>query len=273
MADYDIIIVGAGPAGLTAAIYALRAKKSVLLIEKAAMGGQMTFSPLIENYPGMQALSGNELADKMVEHALSLGADVELDEVTGLEDKGDFKVVKAVGGDYEAMAVIVATGTFLNGLVDRFELRYLYIVIPMEGEQASLVNVCSATSEAERAAGEEDLPLLYVSYAYPREEIQRYIAAWDKPGISFFEEYSDYGRFYTACLPLRASDGESVALLCADLSMQTLRQTVDVYTFYGVLLMVCIYLVGLAAMTLREQMTAIITQGFLDKMRRRKPEL
>ncbi len=106
----DIIIIGAGPAGLTAAIYALRAKKSVLLIEKAAMGGQMTFSPLIENYPGMLALSGNELADKMVEHALSLGADVELDEVTGIEDRGDVKVVKALGGEYEAKAVIVATG-------------------------------------------------------------------------------------------------------------------------------------------------------------------
>ncbi len=129
---------------------------------------------------------------------------------------------------------------FLNGLVDRFELRYLYIVIPMEGEQPSLVNVCSATSEAERAAGEEDLPLLYVSYAYPREEVQRYIAAWDKPDVSFFEEYSDYGRYYTACLPLRASNGETVALLCGDLSMQDLRQTVDVYTFYGMLLMVCI---------------------------------
>ncbi|MBR5411255.1 MAG: FAD-dependent oxidoreductase [Clostridia bacterium] len=118
----DLIIIGAGPAGLTAAIYALRAKKSVLLIEKAAMGGQMTFSPLIENYPGMLALSGNELADKMVDHALSLGADVELDEVTGIEDKGDYKVVKALGGEYEAKAVIVATGAKHRHLgVDREE--------------------------------------------------------------------------------------------------------------------------------------------------------
>lgn len=106
----DIIIIGAGPAGLTAAIYARRAGKDVLIIEKAAMGGQMTFSPLIENYPGMPALSGNELADKMVEHALSLGADVELDEVTGVEDLGDVKRVHALGGSYDAKAVIVATG-------------------------------------------------------------------------------------------------------------------------------------------------------------------
>ncbi len=106
----DIIIIGAGPAGLTAAIYARRAGKDVLIIEKAAMGGQMTFSPLIENYPGMPALSGNELADKMVEHALSLGADVELDEVTGVEDLGDVKRVHALGGSFDAKAVIVATG-------------------------------------------------------------------------------------------------------------------------------------------------------------------
>lgn len=106
----DIIIIGAGPAGLTAAIYARRAGKDVLIIEKAAMGGQMTFSPLIENYPGMPALSGNELADKMVEHALALGADVELDEVTGVEDLGDVKRVHALGGSYDAKAVIVATG-------------------------------------------------------------------------------------------------------------------------------------------------------------------
>ena len=106
----DIIIIGAGPAGLTAAIYARRAGKDVLIIEKAAMGGQMTFSPLIENYPGMPTLSGNELADKMVEHALSLGADVELDEVTGIEDLGDAKRVHTLGGSFDAKAVIVATG-------------------------------------------------------------------------------------------------------------------------------------------------------------------
>lgn len=106
----DTIIVGAGPAGLTAAIYLRRANKDVLLIEKAAMGGQMTLSPKIENYPGFAELSGNELADKMVEQALSLGADVELDEVTGIEDKGDRKIVKCLGGDYEAKTVIVAAG-------------------------------------------------------------------------------------------------------------------------------------------------------------------
>lgn len=107
---YDIIIIGAGPAGLTAAIYALRAKKRVLLIEKGALGGQMTYSPKIENYPGFAALSGNELADKMTEQALALGAEVEIDAVTGLADGGDIKTVTGESGVYYARAVIIAAG-------------------------------------------------------------------------------------------------------------------------------------------------------------------
>ena len=106
----DIIIIGAGPAGLTSAIYALRAGKSVLLLEKGALGGQMTFSPKIENYPGFPAVSGNELADHMTEQALALGAEIELGEVTKLELVGDVKKVTTDDGVYEAKAVIVATG-------------------------------------------------------------------------------------------------------------------------------------------------------------------
>ncbi len=106
----DIIIIGAGPAGLTAAIYALRAGKSVLLLEKGAMGGQMTFSPKIENYPGFTAVSGNELADHMTEQALALGAEIELGEVSAIETAGDVKRVVTEDGVYEAKAVIIATG-------------------------------------------------------------------------------------------------------------------------------------------------------------------
>ncbi len=106
----DIIIIGAGPAGLTAAIYALRAQKSVLILEKGAMGGQMTHSPKIENYPGFTELTGNELADKMVEQALNLGAEIELAEVTGLKTDGDVKTVVTEDGELKARAVIVATG-------------------------------------------------------------------------------------------------------------------------------------------------------------------
>ncbi|MBR5868708.1 MAG: NAD(P)/FAD-dependent oxidoreductase, partial [Clostridia bacterium] len=82
---HDLIIVGSGPAGLTAALYARRAEKSVLILEKAGFGGQMTFSPKIENYPGFPSVSGNELADVMVEQVLAQGAELELEEALSIE--------------------------------------------------------------------------------------------------------------------------------------------------------------------------------------------
>lgn len=106
----DIIIIGAGPAGLTAALYALRAGKSVLVIEKGIFGGQMTFSPKIENFPTAIEISGNELADKMVEQVLSHGAQIEMDTVVSVEDGGKTKIVHGESGNYEAKAVIIATG-------------------------------------------------------------------------------------------------------------------------------------------------------------------
>lgn len=108
---YDIIIVGAGPAGLTAAIYAGRANKSVLLLDKGAFGGQITFSPKIENYPGFESISGSELADKMVEQALALGTEVEVENVTEIRDANGIKtVVTEDGNRYEGRALILAAG-------------------------------------------------------------------------------------------------------------------------------------------------------------------
>ena len=108
---YDIIVVGAGPAGLTAAIYARRAEKSVLVIEKSTFGGQITHSPRVENYPGFASASGSEIADKMFEQALGQGAEIELDEVTGIEPiDGGYKVSTA-GGSFEAKSVIIAAGS------------------------------------------------------------------------------------------------------------------------------------------------------------------
>lgn len=106
---YDIIIVGAGPAGLTAAIYARRAGKSVLVLEKDTFGGQVTFSPKLENYPGFEAISGNELAQRMLEQAMSLGADIDMDTVLEVKD-GDPKLVIGENATYEAKAVIIAAG-------------------------------------------------------------------------------------------------------------------------------------------------------------------
>lgn len=109
---YDIVIVGSGPAGLTAAIYARRAGKSVIILEKSAFGGQITYSPKIENYPGAGAISGNELAEKMLDGALGLGADVNLETVTEikLEENGKIKRVVTEDGEYTCRAVIIATG-------------------------------------------------------------------------------------------------------------------------------------------------------------------
>ncbi len=106
---YDIIVIGGGPAGLTAALYALRANKKVLVIEKETFGGQITFSPKVENIPGFTELSGNEFAEKLVEQVLYQGADVESCEVLRVED-GEVKKVVTDSGDFLSKAVIVATG-------------------------------------------------------------------------------------------------------------------------------------------------------------------
>ena len=79
---YDIIIIGGGPAGLTAALYARRAGKTVLVIEKNTFGGQIVWSPKVENFPGFASVSGMELGDKLMTQAMSVGAELELDEVT-----------------------------------------------------------------------------------------------------------------------------------------------------------------------------------------------
>ena len=111
MKMYDIIVIGAGPAGLTAAIYALRANKSVLILEKSSFGGQMTFSPKIENYPGFLSVSGSELADSLVEQALAQGAEVELEEVEAIGINSDgSKTVRTDSGEHTAASVIIATG-------------------------------------------------------------------------------------------------------------------------------------------------------------------
>ena len=108
---YDIIIIGAGPAGLTAAIYAARAEKRVLILEKETFGGQITYSPKVDNYPGLISVSGNEIADKFLEQAMGLGVEIELCEATGVVDNGGEKIVSTTSGEYRAKAVIIATGS------------------------------------------------------------------------------------------------------------------------------------------------------------------
>ena len=106
---YDIIIIGGGPAGLTAAVYARRANKTALVIEKGSFGGQITYSPKVENIPGFASVTGNEFAEKLVEQALEQGAEIEIAEVLSVTD-GDVKTVHTDSGDFEGRAVIIATG-------------------------------------------------------------------------------------------------------------------------------------------------------------------
>ena len=116
---YDIIVVGGGPAGLTAALYARRANKTVLVIEKGAFGGQITFSPKVENIPGFNELSGNEFADKLIEQVMNQGAEIEIGEVSEIIN-GEIKTVVTDMGSYQGRAVIVAVGAKhrLLGLAD-----------------------------------------------------------------------------------------------------------------------------------------------------------
>ena len=108
---YDVIIVGGGPAGMTAALYALRNGKTALVIEKNGFGGQITHSPKVENYPGTLQMSGNEFAERMLEQIMAQGADIEMENVAALEDQGDHKTVRTEEGSaFEGRAVILATG-------------------------------------------------------------------------------------------------------------------------------------------------------------------
>ena len=111
MTVYDVIVAGGGPAGMTAALYALRNGKSVLIIEKEGFGGQITHSPRVENYPGTLSMSGNEFADKLFDQIIAQGAEFEIETVTSVECDGDLKVVRTEEGtSHTGRTVILATG-------------------------------------------------------------------------------------------------------------------------------------------------------------------
>ena len=108
---YDIAIIGGGPAGLTAAVYARRAGKSVLVLEKNTFGGQITWSPRVENFPGFASITGVELGDRFLAQAMEQGAEVELEEVTGVRRGEESMALECESGaEFHTRAVIVATG-------------------------------------------------------------------------------------------------------------------------------------------------------------------
>lgn len=107
---YDVIIIGAGPAGMTAAVYTSRGSLSTLMLERGIPGGQMANTEEIENYPGFETILGPDLSTKMFEHAKAFGAEYAYGDVTEIIDEGNLKIIKAGKKEYKARAIIITTG-------------------------------------------------------------------------------------------------------------------------------------------------------------------
>ncbi|MGN0444687.1 MAG: NAD(P)/FAD-dependent oxidoreductase [Acutalibacteraceae bacterium] len=142
---YDIIVVGGGPAGLVAALYSRRANKSVLVIEKETFGGQITFSPKVENIPGFTELTGSEFAEKLVDQVINQGADFESAVVTRIR-KGEFFTVETDIGEFYAKSVIIATGAKHRRLGVKDEEKYI-------GDGISFCAVCDGAFYKDKIVG------------------------------------------------------------------------------------------------------------------------
>ena len=107
---YDVVVIGGGPSGMTAALYALRNNRSVLILEKENFGGQIANSPRVENFPTIEEISGSELADRLFTQVTALGAEFELEEVKNLAKVEDLFEITTNYHTYQAKTVIIATG-------------------------------------------------------------------------------------------------------------------------------------------------------------------
>lgn len=135
---YDLVIVGGGPAGLSALIYAKRAKLSCVMIESGLAGGQVMTTYEVDNYPGLPGISGMDLSDKFREHATKLGGEIVNDNVIGISVNDNIKVVFTEGGEYHARTIIIATGA-----------RHAKLKVPGEAELAGAgVSYCATCDGA-----------------------------------------------------------------------------------------------------------------------------
>lgn len=131
---YDCIIIGAGPAGLTAAIYLLRENKKIKIIEKETIGGKITSSARVDNYPGFKSISGSELADKLFEQVTNLEGEIDIEEFQKINND-KIKEVITDEGTYQTKSIIIATGTYFNTLKIADEDKFL-------GNGISFCTVC-----------------------------------------------------------------------------------------------------------------------------------
>lgn len=135
---YDIVIIGGGPAGLAAALYASRARRSTLVLEKATPGGQICFADRVEDYPGFpEGIGGAALAEAMHQQAMRFDGETVYTEATGIELNGHMKIIHTTEGDFRARAVIIATGGDPNRLGVPGELE-------LDGKGVSCCGQCSA---------------------------------------------------------------------------------------------------------------------------------
>ena len=114
--EYEIVIIGGGPAGLAAGLYEARARRKTVLLEKGVIGGQIALTELVENYPGIPSINGFDLAQAMLNQAESYGLEVEYAETTGIEQDGRLWLVHSADDEYVAKAVIVTAGADYNKL-------------------------------------------------------------------------------------------------------------------------------------------------------------
>lgn len=122
---YDIIIIGAGAAGLTSAIYAVRAGMNTVILEKLGVGGQIVLTEAVENYPGFPLISGPELMERFEEHVKKFNVEIRYEEVTGIKKEGKVQRVITSEGEYETIAIIVATGSMPRKLGVEGEEKFI----------------------------------------------------------------------------------------------------------------------------------------------------